>query len=382
MFNALLIASNHLRFGPLQRAAVESQQLLILRSFDRYPLVSEFERLLRSVPPDVILLDLDDHEQAVRLAEMTHAGFPEIAIIGMDGDDAFRLNIAANGILHVLPFPCEPEDVSAALDTAIHAVDSAPAENLFTFLPAKAGNGCTTIAVHTALALARQSGGKTLLLEADLRSGTIQFQIDAPCEGSIQNVLAAGVSLDHFHWDRNLINYQGLHMLLTNGQAPAHLPGWRDYHGLLRLARPKYRAILVDLPELVNPGTAELVRRSQNVYLVCNQDFLSLKLATRRLQELSALGIRMEKVHLLVSRWRSREVSRPDIARMLKHPVAAVFPEDSSHLRGAMRKSELASLDSPIGAACTRFAETLSGAHLTGSLKEKMSNVLHSLIGR
>lgn len=381
MFNALIIAANNLRFGPLQYAAVQSQQLLILRSFDRYPLVSELERLLRAVPPDLILLDMDDREQALRLAEMVHATYPDIAIIGLEGDEAHRINIAANGIVHVMPFPCGPEDVVSALDTAIHAVDSASCDHLFTFLPAKAGAGCTTIALHSALALAQTAECKTLLIEADLRSGTIEFQLDCQDHGSIQNVLAAGTALDHFLWDQNVVTYRGLQMLLTNGSAPAQLPSWRDYHALLRIARKQYDAIFVDLPELVNPGTAELVRRSKSVHIVSGQDPLSLKLASRRLQELHALGIRMEKVSLLLRRGRSAGVSEKEISSLLDTRIAAIFPEDSSYLQRAIRKSEPVAFDTPLGAACRRFAYRLVENPTGNSPLRKVTNLLQNIVG-
>lgn len=381
MFNAIVIASGNLRFGPLQYAAVQSQQLLILRSFDRYPLIVELDRLLRAVPPDVILLDLDDAERAIPLAEMAHSTCPEAAIIGLEGNEPHQCNIAANGIVHVMPFPCGPEDVIAALDTAIHAVDSEPCDKLFTFLPAKAGTGCTTIVLHTALALSQQLGRNTLLIEADLRSGTIAFQLDRQQQGSIQNVLSAGPNLDHFAWDRNVADYRGLHMLLTNGSAPAQLPGWRDYHALLRFARQKYDAILVDLPELVNPGTAELVRRSQAVFLVASQDLLSLKLAGRRLQELAALGIRMEKVNLLMSRWRMTAMSKKKIAALLNREITATFPDDPRHMRREVQTSELHPLDSPLGIACADFAATLFGMP-SHPARTKVISMLRNLVGR
>lgn len=381
MFNAILIASSNLRFGPLHSAAVQSQQLLILRSLDRYPLIVELDRLLRAVPPDVLLLDLDDAERAIALAEMVHSTFPDVAIIGLEGNEPHRCNIAANGILHVMPFPCTPEDVVAALDTAIHAADPTACDKLFTFLPAKAGSGCTTIALHTALALSHHLRRNTLLIEADLRSGTIAFQLDRQDQGSIQNILAAGPSLDHFVWSRNVAGYHGLHLLLTNGVAPANLPGWRDYHALLRFARQRYDAILVDLPELVNPGTAELVRRSQAVFLVSSQDLLSLKLAGRRLQELAALGIRMDKVKLLISRWRMAPMSKAKIAALLNRDIAATFPEDPRHMRREIQTSELLPLDSPLGVACAGFADTLLGLP-SHSRKTKVVSMLRNLVGR
>ncbi|MBI3683999.1 MAG: hypothetical protein HY235_26810 [Acidobacteria bacterium] len=382
MFTAVLIAADHVRCSLLTHAALEAQKLVLLRMYNGYPLLGELARALRITKPDVIIVDLDDTVRAHDLAEMAHHSCPETAMIGILNEHEPRPDASSTGIRTILKYPCSPEELVKALETAIHVVQPPTYENLYAFLPAKAGSGCSTVVLNTAAALANVLHQQVLLVEADLRSGALTFTIDCPAQGALQHLLARIESLDRFTWSQNVTARGGLHLLLSDRTQPARAPDWTDYHALLQFAQQSYDRILVDLPEVVNPGTAEVVRSARSVFVVCTQEILSLKLAEIRCQELATLGVLSSNVQMLVNRWHSADLAEEDVAGLLSRPVTAVFPNDYQMVRKAILKGGAVPANSTLGEAFVEFSSRLAGLPAPAQNESPLARMLHSITKR
>src|SRR5258705_378193 len=78
-------------------------------------------------------------------------------------------------------------------------------ENLFAFLPAKAGSGCTTVALNTAGYMADTSrpdsvARKVLLIESDIRSGVLSVLLGIHHKYSLRDALDDSEQLDYSRW--------------------------------------------------------------------------------------------------------------------------------------------------------------------------------------
>jgi len=51
------------------------------------------------------------------------------------------------------------------------------------------------------------------------------------------------------------------------GTFPSPLPSWVNYYQMLLFAQKQYDFIVVDLPEVVNPATAELLSVAQRIFI-------------------------------------------------------------------------------------------------------------------
>jgi pilus assembly protein CpaE len=139
------------------------------------------------------------------------------------------------------------------------------------------------------------------------------------------------------------------------------LPLWSNYHQLLDFAASRYDHILVDLPEVVNDATVEIVRRAKRVFVVCTPETPSLSLAPHRCEELQTRGIPAEKISLLLNRWHKGEATAEQVQILLKFPVSAVFENDYMSVSQATRASALVNLDTKLGRSFAAFARTLAG---------------------
>lgn len=358
MLNIVVVGSDDIRLRLMQQAVVQLEKILPVRAFDRYPPAVELIRVIDTLSTEVILLDLDDREHALRLATAVHSERPQTPIVGVASNSEEYFDVSRTGVVITLSYPLMPSEVLGAIQTALHATNSIRQPKLFVFLPSKAGSGCSAVTLNTAAAMSNL-GKRVLLVEADLRSGALSVVLNHKPSGSIQDVLASIPEIDSFKWDRAITRLHGFDMLLSNRTAPKRLPDWTDYYSLIQFAAPRYDALLVDLPELVNPGTAELVRTARKVFLVCTQEILSLKLAEQRGLELAAWGVPTDSVGILINRWQNQELSRDDVERLLNHPVAAVFPNDYSGLRDSLLAGKPVIQSSKLGKAFKQFAGQL-----------------------
>jgi pilus assembly protein CpaE len=252
--------------------------------------------------------------------------------------------------------------------------------NLLAFLPAKAGSGCTTVALNTAGCLTEALGQKVLIIEGDLHSGILSILLNAKAQRSLLDALQNSSGLDYSLWASCVTQRHGIDLLMSDRSRP--FPSWGDYHHLLDYARSRYDTIVVDLPEVSNEATEEVLRRAKFVFLVCTPELPSLKLAQRRCAELEKKGVSRGRLGIIVNRWHATDLGEEEIERTLKHGVAAIFPNDYPSVQEATRRSRLVDRGTALGKSFLSLAKILAGVHDPDSPPKSKLNFLKSLTAK
>jgi len=288
MFNALLLVQDDGACAAMEKLALESKQVAFLKTLYRFPQAFELSKMLNTLTPDLVFLDLSDWDSALAAAADIRELSPHTPMIGFGAgwEPGKEKQCMAGGITTLLVSPVNLENFQESVDRAIHKVRGAVQENLFAFLPAKAGSGCTTIALNTAGYLADTSGKdplakKVLLIEGDLRSGVLSVLLDIRHPYSLRDALNDSERLDYSSWTKFVVRSGGIDLLVSRQRHEGPLPSWNLYHDLLNFAASRYDNILVDLPEVVNDATVEIVRRAERVFVVCTPELPSMALAPR-----------------------------------------------------------------------------------------------------
>ncbi|MBA3975102.1 MAG: hypothetical protein C0504_12905 [Candidatus Solibacter sp.] len=374
MFGAILQSTISMRGQAISECLVETGQVFVKKVLEVPPTPYELMRLLNTTEPDLYLVDLDDGDSTLDTVRRIRERSESTAIIAFGQRDHRAVEAAMMaGVDMVIPFPVQTAEMMAAIDAAIHEKKGSLIGNLYAFLPAKAGSGTSTIVLNTAARLAGDVGRKTLVIEGDLRSGVMDIMLGVEHKGGIQHALERAGEMDSFDWENNLSRANGAEFLLTGRDPGRALPGWHHYHQLLNFARLKYEMILVDLPELVNPATMEIVRRAAGTFIVCTPELAPLRLAKLRCQEAAAWGAPENRIHVLLNRSQPGELGAGDLERLIGHEVASVFPNDYRTLREAMTDGSIPSLKSAFGRSVLEFAGRLAGVETpkaTGLLKK------------
>ena len=148
---------------------------------------------------DVILIDLDgDAEFALELVESICAnGVATVMVYSESSDPELLVRCMRAGAREFLTLPFAPDVVADALVRAAARRPATrpsrkPAGRLFAFMGSKGGAGTTMLACNFAVALAKESGERTLLIDLDLPLGDAALNLGIAAEFSAIDALAAG----------------------------------------------------------------------------------------------------------------------------------------------------------------------------------------------
>ena len=154
----------------------------------------------------------------------------------------------------------------------------------------------------------------------------------------------------------------GMELLLADPTTTRNVvPTWADHYLLLKFLDSQYDQVVIDLPELVNPATAEVVRSAGSVFVVCTPEIPSLRLADQRCRELSTCGIPDENVHILLNRVTRDTMKIEAVERLVGRPVFATTSNDYAAVHKAILASRLVASDSPFTKGCQLLARQAAG---------------------
>lgn len=349
--------------GLMRRLAGESQQFGIGAIVELGRNGYTAGRALGTVAPDVMLLEMTDLARDLPQAVALHQQYPDIPLVGVTSRDLQVVldRGAGSDISGLAVWPFTVAQLEQAISVAVHKVHGAIHENLIAVLPGKAGSGASTIVLHTALVVAQELKRRVLVIEGDLHSGLLSAMLRVEPKASIRNVLAEAAALDSMNWQRCFTSAGGVDFLFTNTAMKEPVPAWTHYFQLLRFVVSRYDLIMVDLPEVVNSATAEVVGRARSVYVVSTPEFASLKLTKQRCQELTNWGVDRGRIHALLNRGHKTDIGAPEAEKILECPVAATFPNDYKVVRRATTDATFVDKRSELGEAYLGFSKVLMG---------------------
>jgi pilus assembly protein CpaE len=347
----------------LGELAATSEQVSVVKSIDRVPDAHYEIARLMSMEPDLVFLDLRAPESALELVQAIRGCSATTAMVGLSSSipASWRDRLDEAGVAAFLEVPMTHDTFESSIRDAIRKVRAAVSNTLSVFLPSKAGSGSTTVALNIAGALATGLGKKTLLIESDLHSGVLSILLNVSPSLPIVDALARAGDLDYSTWTKYVVQVAGFDTLLTDRAKVRPLPSWINYHQLLRFALGRYDQVVVDLPEVINDATEELVRSAHAVLVVCTPELLSLTLARNRLAELSRRRIPSERVHVVLNRWHRQDMTLEDAEAFLKYKVVAALPNDYKSVNKAIIGGLLIPPDSELGRSIGALAKWLAG---------------------
>lgn len=379
MFHAVVILAGA-EAAPLLRSLIAATgQVTVMRELPALPGDYELARLLNSLLPDLVFVDLSSGQASLECLARIREHAPRTPVIGMGCSPDTRLLARHLGAAALAAPDCSPDELRLRIREAMEAAHGGVQPHLFTFLPAKAGSGSTTVVLHTAIAAAGL-GKSVLVLDTDLRSSVLGLMLGAAPGGGTQAVLEAAAGLDTFILRRNIVQRHGVDFLLSTRNLDAPLPEWDQYFRLLNFVRGSYDLILADLPELINPATVEIVRRSARVFPVCTPELPSLKLVLQRLEELRRLRVEEERIGILLNRDGRHAPPAEELREVLGRPVGFSFPNDYRAVAQSIAHAAPLDPATGLGRAFATFAARLAGvetAPAASSLRSRLRGLLN-----
>jgi pilus assembly protein CpaE len=382
LLTVALLTPDTVAADAIEQLLLESTAFNLVYRAAPIPSANDVVRALRSLDPEILLLDIGEWDLVSALVIQLKQLKTRTVTVGFRGswDRAQKLTFEEGGITDLLSAPFSPAALEEVVYDGLHRDRPITNHNILAFLPAKAGGGCSTVALNTAGALVSHFGRKVLLVECDRRSGVLSIMLNLQTRLGLSDALQNVGKMTQLDWQQYYEIAFGIHMLLAKLSRRGPVPSWAQYYQLLRFVQPQYEFVIADLPEVVNGGTAELVKCARGVFIVCTPEVPSLKLAAQRYVELEECEIPADKIHIVLNRWERGQLSLLEIEKSLGRPVFATLPNDYKRARKAILESRLIDFDSAFGRGCKDLAEKLGGLP-EGSQKESRFSLIKKLVG-
>ena len=334
------------------------------RLLDHYPDLPELTRLFGSGEDRAAVVGLDGSESGVRTLEALKGLAPGVKPIAAASDlDASSIRAAMRaGAVEFLAPPFDPEEIKRAFSQVFESGSPSGQGRVAGFLPARMGDGASTIALHSAVNISKILSQPAILVDSDFECGSTSFRMGLTPPYTLVDAIARLDVLDDI-WAQLAVDWHSAHVL----PAPTRGPMLGDLQleaagDVVRAAAARYPFVCVDLPAALYPACGAVLSGCDVVYVVCTPDLTSLHLAQRRVQRLFDAGLSNEVVRVVVNRGGSRH-AMPDkqIEESLSAPIACVLPNDYDAASKAALKSTTIASSSRLGRALKSFAMEMAG---------------------
>jgi pilus assembly protein CpaE len=350
-------------------AALASLHAAATREFTAYPELDDVPRLLDS-GYDVVIVELDSNpEYALELVEnICSNGSVTVMVYSEQVFPEMLVRCMRAGAREFLTHPITSTSIAEAMVRASvrrpsgHAAKK-QAGKLLVFAGAKGGTGVTTVASNFAVALARESGNRTVLIDLNLQLGDAALGLGLTAQYSTLNALVNFNRLDSNYLSTLLVKHSsGLSVLAAPDKYSEVRITDEALERLLYVARQDFDYVVIDAGSRFESIAKTLFVAGATVYLVLQVGVAELRNANRLITELlRSCGAKLE---IVLNRYTSRTltIDEASIAKALTVSPSWKIPGDYPAARNAQNTATpLAMEDSPIARVIREMSKSAAG---------------------
>jgi len=366
MYRAILISPESKASSHLAERLQQVGGISVIRQLEDYPGQAELTRLIKTYAPHLLFLSPASLGSAALLIRLVEEIAPGLQIIAFHSSHEPRLLLELMR-LGIREFIAEPFDTSTLTEALARAADNLSkrpvgvesTDLVFSFLPAKAGVGTTTIAANTAIALASVDNVHTLLMDLDLNSGLVQFMLQIENVTSVVDAAEHATEMDENLWPQLVTTFGNLDVLHAGRLNPNYRIDPLQVRSLMEFVQRNYRTICVDLSGNLERYALEVMQQSRLIFVVCTPELPSIHLARQKCHFLESLELG-DRIRVLLNRSAKRSViSDADIAELLGRSVHMKFPNNYQSVHTALKTGRPVESSSDLGRQCAAHAHSL-----------------------
>ena len=300
------------------------------------------ERHAAANPPSLAIADIRQGARTDAI-ERLRASHPTATIfaIASSAHPEQILQAMRAGANEYLAWPLD-ESFTAAIRRA--AERSRPKDGtrnscVLSFFGVKGGAGTTTIAVNTAIEIARTSKKPTLIIDLHQFIGEVALFLGVRPRFTLVD------ALDNLHridaeFLRELVVKHKTGLDILAGGEQADRPGPQDavaFEQLLQTLGRSYDYIIIDGGLVTGPCSDVAVFAADSIYLVANPDIACVRNAHRVVERMGQLGANKDRLRMLLNRMSDHhEIGPKQIESTLGFSLFSVFPSDYATVSAAL----------------------------------------------
>ena len=196
----------------------------------------------------------------------------------------------------------------------------------------KGGIGKTSIATNLALELANISKEKVALVDLNLQMGDISIFLDTIPKFNIQYVIDNIENVKEQYFVNLLLNYKktNLYILADTYQVEYSRDiSSDDLIKLLDVLKQNFSYIVLDLPVNFEQSTKSMLKLSDLLFIISNNNLPTLYSTQRCLRYLKNMELKPDSVKLILNRYiEDSDISEADVEKMLNKNVFWKIPNN------------------------------------------------------
>ena len=299
------------------------------------------ERHAATNPPSLAVVDARAGTSTA--IERLRSSFPTASIfaVAASAEPNQILQAMRAGANEYLAWPLDDSFTAAVARTAERArpKDGSRSSSVLSFFGVKGGVGTTTVAVNSAIEIARLSKRPTLIIDLHQFLGEVSLFLGVRPRFTLVDALDNLHRIDSEFLRELVVKHKtGLDILAGGEQIDR--PGPHDgpaFEQLLQTLGRTYDFIVIDAGSLNNACSDIAVFAADCVYVVANPDIASVRNAHRVIDRLGQLGAGRDRLRLLLNRMSDQhEIGTKQIETTLGHSLYMVFPSDYSVVSAAL----------------------------------------------
>ena len=353
--------------------------------------------IIRKHHPEMAIIGMDTAEPEASIGAIAAIAkdFPFLYLVALSGrsDSDLILRTIRAGAHDFLCKPVQESDLKAAAEKAAklkstRKESAGKGGKILSIFSNKGGNGTTTIAVNLADALARHSGKKIAVVDLVLSHGDVTMFFNVNPSYSIMDLAKNAEKADYEFLHTLLIRHAcGVYVLadppLVEEGEQISASQVRD---VLTTLRSMFDYIIVDTPHQFDERTLTALEMSDIVLLVSLLNLPSLKNTQKCLELFTRIGLRDERVRLLLSRYLPNdEIPKESIEGIMNCPVFFSIPNDYPTVISSVNRGKLLSEIAPdkeVTKSFDQMAELLEGAAPEKAAPKKKTGILENIFRR
>jgi pilus assembly protein CpaE len=369
LLTSVVISPQEDRTGELSTALSERGHVRVLRTFQQYPSEEELDRFLQVAGPAIVFLGTEDTGRALSLAlAIDRAGTgAQVVVLGNTCDPQVLVESMQVGVREFLSLPLDTDRLNEAVCRIAEVLERKPlafksTDAVYSFLPAKPGDGASTVALNVSAAVARRTQGKMLLADFDLNLGMVSFLLRMTKGSSVLDALGLADTMDDAIWDSLVLKRDGMDVLCSGRLEPRDEVDPVQAEKVLHFARRSYSTICLDLSGNMEPFSLALLMQSREIFLVCTSDIPSLHFARAKANFLRDAGFG-DRTSVVINRSAMRNLfSLEEIEKLLGLRVRLTLQNDPRGVSNAMCAGTSVHPKTGLGRQFETFAESIMGA--------------------
>lgn len=387
MLTTVIVCPNPALLGQLKDMLVGSMNLSVARTYSHYPSDLEITQCVRANQPDLVFIGMDVLDNALQVVAAIQGEFPGLPLIAIDhgSDRNSFIAMMRAGVRDCISPPFNRESLKATIslvDTLLQRgrPDYGLSDRVYSFLPAKAGVGCTTVALNTSFAIAQVSRQPTLLVDCDLRGGIIRFLLKLTNHFSLQDAAHASHELDEDLWSRLITRFGSLDVLHAGLIDLSFDIEAQQGTQMVEFWRRIYKTVCLDFSGNLEGFSIDRMCESKMVFLVSTAELTSLYLAKEKVRTIEQLQLG-DRLKLILNRTENKgSLSNDEIANLVGLPIFMSFCNDYQAVNNSIHSGTHIQRDSRLVAEFQNFARSItSESHQEGREPAKRGDLSHAL---